>query len=259
MSDPIIVDRDGPIASVVLNNPDKRNALTKASWGRLAATMQELSAVDDLRCIVLRGAGNEAFAAGADISEFPTVRANAAQAKAYGEAVSSAIDAIRDCRHPTVAMVMGACTGGGLEIACACDLRISAESGKFGVPINKLGHALAYPEMKVVQSVVGRALVLELVLEGRILNAREAKRRGLVNRVVADDELEKEVYETAKRIAAGAPLAARSSKKFMRRLDDPTPLTSAESDEGYALCDSEDYQEGVHAFLAKKKPVFKGR
>jgi enoyl-CoA hydratase/carnithine racemase len=259
MSDAILVNRDGPIATVILNNPDKRNALTKAAWSQLAVTMQQLSAVDDLRCIMLRGAGSEAFSAGADISEFPQVRANAAQAENYGEAVDGAIRAVLDCRHPTIAMILGACTGGALAIACACDLRICGESARFGVPINRLGHALAYPEMKVVLSVVSRAVALEVLLEGRLLDARESERRGLVNRAVADSKLEEEAYATAQRIAKGAPLAARANKRFVRRLDDTSGLSPKEMSEGYALCDSEDYKEGVRAFFAKEKPAFKGR
>ena len=251
--------RDGVIATVTIDNPSKRNALTKAAWAELAGTMHRLSAEEDLRCIVLRGAGAEAFAAGADISEFPRERADSRQAKRYHEQVTSGIYAVRDCRHPTIAMIYGACTGGGMEIACACDLRISGGSGRFGVPIKRLGHALAYPEMQLVQQVVGRARVLEILLEGRILDAREAEQCGLVNRVVPDDKLEQEVYATARRIAEGAPLAARANKRFARRLLDPTPLTQEEVDEGYALCDSEDYKEGVRAFLAKEKPAFKGK
>ncbi len=259
MSDTILVTRDGPVATVILNNPDKHNALTKAAWVRLNHVMDELSATDDVRCIVVRGAGDAAFAAGADISEFPAQRANAAQARAYGEAVAGALAATAGCRHPTVAMILGACTGGGLEIACACDLRISGESGRFGAPINRLGHGLAHAEMRVVLGVAGAAVVLEILLEGRILGARDAEAKGLVNRVVADEAVEAEAYATARRIAEGAPLAARFNKRFVRRLADPEPLTPAEMDESYALCDSEDYREGLRAFLAKEKPAFKGR
>ena len=259
MSDSIIISRDGQIATVTINNPLRRNALTKAAWELLAMTMRDLSADDDLRCIVLRGAGSEAFSAGADISEFPKVRANAAQAEIYGDAVDGAIQAMLDCRHPTIAMILGACTGGALAIACACDLRICGESARFGIPINRLGHALAYPEMKVVLSVVSRAVVLEVLLEGRLLGARESERCGLVNRAVADIKLEEEVYATAQRVAKGAPLAARANKRFVRRLDDTNGLSPKEMSEGYALCDSEDYKEGVRAFFAKEKPAFKGR
>lgn len=259
MSESILTERDGAVATIVLNNPDKRNALTKASWRKLTDVVGELSRDEGLRCIIVRGAGDKAFAAGADISEFPELRANAVQAKEYGDDNRLALEALRACVHPTIAMIHGACTGGGLEIACCCDIRISGASGRFGVPINRLGHAFAYPELQAVIATVGRAMVLELLLEGRIIDAAEAERRGLVSRVVADEALANEVRVAAERIAAAAPLSNRASKKFVNRLEETTPLSQAEILESYAACDSEDYAEGVQAFLAKRPPVFHGR
>jgi len=218
--------------------------------------MAELNENDDLRCVIVRGHGTQAFAAGADIAEFPNVRANAKQAEHYGKVVKQTLDQIVHHKHPTIAMIYGACTGGGLEIACCCDLRISAKSGRFGAPINRIGHAFAYPEMAPVLDVVGRALVLELLLEGRILNADEAFSRGLVNKVFDGADLETETLKTASRIASGAPLAARANKRFINRLKSGKPLTDIEIADGYALCDSQDYQEGVDAFINKRAPLF---
>ena len=259
MTSPIAHTTDGAIATVVLDNPDKLNAIGLDAWAALGRVMGELSENTNLRCVVLRGAGDKAFSAGADIAEFPENRANAEQARDYGAVVSDALTALTGCVHPTVAAIQGVCTGGGLEVACACDIRIANASSRFGVPINKLGHAFAYAEMETVLTAVDPGMVLELILEGRILDADEALRRGLVNRVVADADFEDEIQATTGRIAEGAPLVNRAAKKFLHRLADPTPLTRSERDEGYDLCDSEDYAEGLRAFLAKEKPDFKGR
>lgn len=256
--DPIRLERDGVIATVVIDNPKKRNALGLVAWKRLAEVFAELSADTSLRCVVVRGAGEGAFAAGADISEFPAVRANAEQAIAMGDVVAEAIDQLRGCLHPTIAMIHGACTGGGLEIACCCDLRIAGESARFGVPINRLGHAFAPPEMRPVLDLFGPALVLELLLEGRILDSAEAERRGLVSRVVPDNMLADEVAQSVQRIAVGAPLGARATKKLVHRMMKPEPLTPEEVRAAYAPCDSADYAEGVAAFLEKRKPTFTG-
>ena len=218
----------------------------------------ELEADDDLRCVLVTGAG-EHFAAGADISEFPEKRMSAAQAEAFGAVVAEALDRFANLKHPTVAVIRGACTGGGLEIACCCDMRLAAEGSRFGIPINRLGHAFAYPEMAAALAVVPAAVIMELLLEGRILDADEAYAKGLVTRIVPADRLDDEAAAVARRIAEGAPLAARGSKNVLRRLQRPEPITPEELKSSYALCDSEDYKEGVRAFLAKEKPAFKGR
>ncbi len=259
MTDLILVSRDGPIATVTLNRPDKLNAMTKPMWARLGDVMEQLDADEALRCVVLRGAGGKAFSPGNDISEFGTDRSNPAQAKAYGLVLHHALTALKDCRHPTVALIEGICVGGGLEIAALCDLRVCGESSRFGVPIKRLGLVMAYPEIDGLRRLVGRAATLEILLEGRVFGAAEARQMGLVNRVVPDAEVEAEALSTARRIAEGAPLVARWHKKFVARLEDPTPLEDSEMDEGYACYATEDFRIGYRSFLEKKKPVFKGR
>ncbi|MBT6096625.1 MAG: enoyl-CoA hydratase/isomerase family protein [Rhodospirillaceae bacterium] len=260
MSDLIVVGRKGAIATVILNNPERRNALSREAWAVLADRMTEISADPTLRCVVVRGAGDKAFAAGADIAEFQTERSSSEQAAAYGADTARALDALINCQHPTIAMILGACTGGGLEIACCCDIRICNESARFGVPINRIGHPFAYPELAPVLQVAGRAAVLELLLEGRIVDAEWARLRGLVTRVVADYEIDEEIANTAAHLAEVAPLSMRGTKKFVNRLTlNASPLSETEIAESYAACDSEDYAEGVTAFLAKRKPVFRGQ
>ena len=259
MPETILAQRDGPIATVVLNRPEKLNALTKPMWQRLGEVIDALSSDDDVRCIVVRGAGERAFAPGNDISEFENERADVEQARAYGTIMHRTLAALANCRHPLVAMIKGICVGGGLEIAAACDLRICGESSRFGAPINKLGLVMAHAELRGLLQLVGRATALEIVLEGRVFGAQEAKAKGLVTRVVPDAEVEDEAYAAAQRIADGAPLVARWHKRFAARLADPRPLTDAEIEEGYACFGTEDFRIGYRAFLAKTKPQFKGR
>jgi enoyl-CoA hydratase/carnithine racemase len=259
MTSPVLVSRVGDVATVTLNNPARLNALGKPMWQALGESMRELSADDSLRCVILRGAGDKAFAAGADIAEFATERANSSQAKSYGELIHATMQAVARCRHPVVALIRGACIGGGLEIAAMCDLRICGESSRFGVPIKNLGLTMGYGELQGVLALVGRAVTLEILLEGRVFDAAEALQKRLVNRVVPDSDVEREVYAAAARIAAGAPLVARWHKQYIDRLSVVAQLPAAEWDEGYACFDTADYRAGVAAFLSKTKPRFEGR
>lgn len=257
MSDVIEMSRDGAIATVTLNRPDRLNALNLPMWRGLAETFTAIAADKSIHVVVLRGAGDKAFAPGADIEEFDTLRANAEQAKAYDVIMRGALEAVRACPQPVVAAIYGPCVGGALELASCCDLRISAKSGKFGVPINKISVVMAYPELAAIRRVVGPAVALEILLEGRVFDADEACAKGLVNRVVEDGAMEAEIAATAKRIAQGAPLANRWHKAFITRLDDPKPISAAELDECYRFLATADYAEGLAAFRGKRKPVFK--
>ncbi|HYH43704.1 MAG TPA: enoyl-CoA hydratase-related protein, partial [Burkholderiales bacterium] len=178
----------------------------------------------------------------------------------HREHVYGALRSVGECRHPTVAMIHGPCVGGGLEIACQCDLRISGESGRFGVPINRLGFSIAYDELAALLPLVGRAVALEILLEGRVWDAGEALAKGLLTRVVHDARLAEETYESARRIAEGAPLVARWHKQFVRRLTPSAlPLSDAEIEANFEYFETEDYRIGYEAFLNKRTPKFLGR
>lgn len=259
MAGEILCRRDGFIATVTLCNPGKLNAVDYAMWQSLATTFAELAADPELRCVVLRGDG-EAFAAGGDLEEFLTLRSTVDQALHYhDEIVATALQAIRDCPIPTVAAIRGACVGGGLEIAGCCDLRLASQSSRFGAPINRLGFSMYPGEMEALLELVGAATLLEILLEGRILGAEEALQKGLVTRLVADSELDAEVAACVGRIAAGAPLVARWHKQWIRRLQQGHALSAEEKAASFAFLDTEDYRNGLSAFLNKEKIRFTGR
>lgn len=259
MDDAILLGCAGPIATITLNRPDKLNALTKPMWKRLGEAAHEVAAMDDVRCVILRGAGDQAFAPGNDISEFPVERSNVDQARTYGSIMHGTIEALWAIPQPVVAMIHGICVGGGLEIAGLADIRICGTSARFGAPINRLGLVMAYAEIQCLVDLAGESNALEILFEGRIFGAEEARQKGIVSRVVPDADVEKEALATAQRIAEGAPLVARWHKKFVRRLRQGTPLSQAEIDEGFACFGTEDFQIGYKAFLAKTRPEFVGR
>ncbi|MED5559752.1 MAG: enoyl-CoA hydratase-related protein [Acidobacteriota bacterium] len=256
--DHILVSNDDNISTVTLNRPDKLNALNRSAWQELADVFTELNGLGLVRCIIVRGAGGKAFSAGADISEFADERCNVAQATTYGSIVEGAINTIIEGPHPTIALVEGACVGGGLEIACACDIRICGESSRFGIPVSRLGLTMAYPELQALLSVVASPVAKEILFSGELFGAHRAAAVGLVNRVVADDLVQQETYALAARVVKGAPLVNRWHKKFIRRLADSKPLADEEVHESYKAFGTKDFRRGYRAFLGKTDPDFEG-
>lgn len=259
MSGQILLQRQGAVATLVIDNPGKLNAISQSMWIALAEHLKALQADAQLRCIVLRGAGEQAFGSGADIDEFETIRSTKAQAMAFAAHAHHTLQLLQDCPIPTVAAIRGVCVGGGLELAACCDLRMASADGRFGIPIAKLGAVLAYPELQALVRVAGAQFARELLLEGRILGGEEALSKGLITRLLPVAEFEQELAKTLERISQAAPLSARTHKRFIARLQDSRPLTPEELEEGYACFDTADFVEGYRAFLDKRSPVFQGK
>ncbi len=262
MSDLILVERNGQIATVILNRPDQRNAMSRAMWRELIDVAQELETDPQVRVVILRGAGTEAFSAGADISEFEQYRSNSALAREYSVSFEGALEAVAGLSKPTISLIQGFCVGGGLELAAATDLRIAGEEARFGVPIAQLGIVVGYKEMRRFVQLVGSGPVMNLLLTARIINAAEALRIGLVTEVTATGEVERTTYALAERMCKLAPLSARWHKKILKTvLEDPSleNLSTEQQALPFTCYDTADFREGRHAFLEKRRPRFEGK
>ena len=247
------------LATLLIANPSKLNAIDHGMWLQLKAMLDELAKETQLRCLLIRGEGENAFAAGGDIEEFLQKRMSIEDGYAYHEgAVAPALNALAEFPAPVVAMIHGACIGGGLEIAACCDIRIAAENATFGAPINKLGFSMYAGELAHVLALAGTALTTEILLEGRILSAGEALTKGLLTRVVSAAQLSTEAETCCRKIAQGAPLVARAHKQWIRRLSHEQTPSSTEKRDSLALINSNDYREGLAAFLQKRRPQFRG-
>ena len=261
-TDPILLTTDGAIATVTFNRPERRNAITFAMWNQLQRLLVDLRDDATVRVIVFRGAGGDAFSAGADISEFATHRNNAAKATLYNAAFDAAMDQAEAVGKPTLCLIEGACVGGGCEFSTACDIRIASETARMGVPIARLGLPIAYREMRRMVRLVGHAKTMELLLTAAIVPAPEALAMGLVNHVCPAGEVEAFTYDMAAGIASLAPVVHRVHKEILHTvlehpaLDGLTPEHQALAVSPY---ETEDFQEGWRAFLEKRPPRFQGR
>lgn len=253
------VTREGDIAIVTFNRPEVRNAFDLAMWRRLQGVMEELSADDSLRCVVLRGAGTKAFCAGADIAAFKAERGSRELEDRYAEVLHTSMQSLRLCRHPVVAMIMGACIGGGTGIATMCDFRVGGEGTRMGITARNLGIWYPYAEMDPVIELAGTGVAAEIFIEGRIFSGREAYEKGLLSRLVPDEAVEAEALALARRIATGSPLSARFHKAAIRKLRGALPISEAEHLEVNGFAETEDFRNAVEAFLEKRSPQWKGR
>lgn len=259
--DKMLAEKDGAVGWMIFNNPDRHNALSISMWQAIPEILNDFESDEDIRVIVLKGAGEKAFISGADISEFKESRASADAVTRYDKLVQDASNRLSNTAQPTISMIRGYCMGGGLAIAISCDMRIATQSSRFAIPAAKLGIGYRASSLQPLVSLVGPSFAKEILITARQFDSDEAAAMGLINHAVSDDELENYVADYCRCIAENAPLSMRAAKHLVEE------ITRARADLDHEICErlveecfaSEDYAEGRRAFMEKRKPAFYGR
>ena len=262
ISDDILLEERDGVATVVLNRPHQRNALSYHMWLDLQRIAVDLEASSTVRAVVFRGAGQDAFSAGADIKDFDLYRDTSAKAHLYAAAVDGAMDAVEAISKPTIALILGYCVGGGLELTHACDLRVAADNSRLGITAAKLGIAIGYREMRRLAQLVGRGGALYILLTGRLVDSQEALRMGLVHQVVPLEGAEECAYALAQEVAQLAPLSHAAHKAILEKVLEGPGLEGQTPEEEalpFLHFDTEDYRQARRAFIEKRPPQFLGR
>lgn len=257
----LIVARDGAVARITFNKPDKMNAMSLDMWQGLHDSLDALAGDDAIRVVILCGAGDKAFVSGADISEFETQRSTEEGVKTYNRISEAADRALYDFPKPVIAEIKGYCIGGGMGLAVGCDIRICADDAMLGITASKLGLGYGYDGVRKLVSLAGPEIAAQILYSARLFPAEAAQRMGLVSEVVPRAALPQTVSELAERIARNAPKTIRAAKAAIRANQEPDgPITRAQVDALAAACfASEDYVEGRTAFGEKRKPQFRDR
>jgi len=249
------------VGIVTFNNPQKRNAMSLEMWEGLGQALIELRDDDEVRVVVLVGAGDKAFVSGADISQFEKTRHNAAAAEEYSKKSEAHRALLGNYPKPTISCIRGFCLGGGMQVAMMTDVRIAAEDSQFGIPAAKLGVAYGYDGLRNLVSLVGPSWARLIMYTAMRIASKEALRIGLIDRLIPTEELWGETMEIARTISGNAPLAIKAAKITIAQvLKDPADRDmNAVKQIGIDCMDSEDFREGRRAFMEKRKPQFKGR
>jgi len=259
-TDKLLSRKEAGVGIVTFNNPERLNAVSLDMWEAAKRALDQFAADNDVRVVVLTGAGGKAFVSGADISKFASERASPEATRAYEVTTSATFDGIYEFPKPTIAMIRGYCVGGGVGVASCCDLRICSDDSRFAVPAAKLGLGYGYAGLKRLVDIVGPSFAKEIFFTARQFDAQEAYAMGLVNRVVPAAELESAVKNVTDMICANAPLTIKAAKYAVGEvLKDESKRNVARVNELVEACfKSRDYAEGRTAFMEKRKPVFTG-